>query len=448
MERAFLNGLSSVLSGGRDTIVARATAAGAGALAVIRVSGPATERLALGLSPDINTTKPWRATRARLQNETGDFLEEGIAIFYRAPKTFTGEDMLELMVHGSPWVVNAVVTSIISLGARHAEPGEFTRRAVANGKLDLIQAEAINDVINAETGWQARLAREQLHGVLSKNITALREAMTLLLAKVEGSLDFEEQGAVLGDGGLTPAHKSCEEHIEALLGTISAGVRIREGARVVIMGAPNSGKSTLFNALLAQEKAIVTAQPGTTRDVLEADLEIEGLPVVLVDTAGLRKAEDPAEQEGVKRALEEEERSELVITLYAADGDGVASPGPDSADERYLKVISKADLADDRKTGTLAVSCVTGEGLDQLREEIHRRVAAPVDALPQAVAINVRHSEALLAARRHIVAVPNLPLELAALEIRAALKSLDELIGAVDDDAVLDQVFSAFCVGK
>ncbi len=448
MAKDFSSGLSSDLSGGADTIVARATAAGAGALAVIRVSGPETCRLAGILCPDINMESPWRACVVRLQEEGGAFLEEAIAIPYRAPRSYTGEDMLELMVHGSRWIVDAVVGTIISAGARQAAPGEFTRRAVANGKMDLVQAEAVNEVIQAETEWQARMAREQLHGALSQEFGALRNALVAFLAEVEGSLDFEEQGVAVDDEAQERARTGCVAQVDALLVTVGAGVRVREGARVVIIGKPNSGKSTLFNALLARERAIVAPTPGTTRDVLEADLEIEGLPVVLVDTAGIREVADPTEAEGVRRARREEGRADLILALHGADDGKVPWFQEVEATERQLNVVSKADLAEQPTEGALAISCLTGQGVDRLREEIHQRVAAPVWAMSGSVAVNVRHSEALLRAREHLESIVSAPQEVAALEIRSAMLALDEVLGSVDDDEVLDAVFSTFCVGK
>ncbi len=448
MAKAFSSGLSSDLSGGADTIVARATAAGAGALAVIRVSGPETCRLAGLLSPDINMASPWRAGVVRLHDESGVFQEEAIVIPYRAPRSYTGEDMLELMVHGSRWIVDAVVGTIISAGARQAAPGEFTRRAVANGKMDLVQAEAVNEVIQAETEWQARMAREQLHGALSQEFGGLREALVALLANVEGSLDFEEQGVAVDPGAHEAARKGCVARIDTLLATVGAGVRVREGARVVIVGAPNAGKSTLFNALLARERAIVAPTPGTTRDVLEAELEIEGLPVILVDTAGIREVEDPTEAEGVRRARREEERADLIVALWGSDDCKHLCFQEVAGTERRLNIVSKADLAEQQTEGVLAISCLTGQGVDRLREEIHLRVAAPVAALAGSVAVNVRHAAALLRARECLETLSSVPQEVAALEIRSAMLALDELLGSLENNEVLDAVFSSFCVGK
>jgi len=451
MVRVSLSGLSSVLSGGRDTIVARATAAGAGALAVIRVSGPNTVRIAECLNSGIDMGAPWKAAMVQLLDERGVPVEDAVVIPYRAPRSFTGEDMLELIVHGSTWIVDLVVETIRGYGARQAEPGEFTRRAVANGKMDLVQAEAVNDIIHAETGWQARLAREQMHGGLSREVGELREAFVAFLAEVEGPLDFEEQGAILDENAVKLAYEQCSEGVEGLLETASAGVRVREGARVVIVGAPNSGKSTLFNALLVRERAIVTPTPGTTRDVLEAEMEIEGIPVTLVDTAGLRETEDPAEREGVRRAIEEEGRADLVLVLHAVDQGGKIETG--DPEERQMHVVTKLDLVDGPPGGVVpgelpGVSCVTGAGVERLRREIHRRVAGPVEALSRAVAVNHRHARALRRAKKYLDGVPSLPREVAAMEIRSAMAAVDEILGSVDDEVVLDRIFSSFCLGK
>jgi len=312
--------------------------------------------------------------------------------------------------------------------------------------MDLIQAEAVHEVIQAETLWQARMAREQLHGGLSREILAMKEKMVHFLAEIEGSLDFEEQGAVTDRDSLELTWKSCLEEIDGLLQTVAAGVRVREGARVVIIGAPNSGKSTLFNTLLSRERAIVTALPGTTRDVLEAGLEIEGLPVVLVDTAGLREATDPAEAEGIRRAGHEVGRADVILDLFSAD-EGKPSFDP-RVDDQRVAVVSKVDLFGGTVEGALGISCVTGEGLELLRDEIHRRIAAPLGSMTGNVAVNARHGKALERAREHLVGVLGLPGEVAALEIRSALKCVDEIIGTVEDQEVLDEIFSAFCVGK
>ncbi|MCK5377907.1 MAG: 50S ribosome-binding GTPase, partial [Acidobacteria bacterium] len=221
---------------------------------------------------------------------------------------------------------------------------------------------------------------------------------------------------------------------------------VREGARVVIVGPPNSGKSTLFNALLARERAIVTAAPGTTRDVLEADLEIEGLPVILVDTAGLREAADLAEAEGIRRAEQEEARADVILALHAADEGG--APQSQEVGDRRLDIVSKVDLANQRMDGILAISSVTGEGLDRLREEIHRRVSEPMMSITAGVAVNARHANALVRAREYLEGVLLVPREVAALEIRSGMMVLDEVLGEVDDEDVLEAVFSAFCVGK
>ncbi len=446
MAKAFSSGLSSVLSGGADTIVARATAAGAGALAVIRVSGPETERLAGLLCPEVDMGAPWRARVVQLHDLDGQSIEDAIAIPYRAPRSYTGEDMLELLVHGSPWIIERVLETMVSAGGRCAGPGEFTQRAVANGKMDLVQAEAVHEVIQAETLWQARLAREQLHGGLSREFQALKEKLILFLAEVEGSLDFEEQGAVVDHDALERAQEDCVSGVEALLHTEAAGVRVREGARVVIIGAPNAGKSTLFNTLLLRERAIVTEAPGTTRDVLEADLEIGGLPVVLVDTAGIREANEPAEAEGIRRAEKEMDRADVILELFPA-GQGERAAGS-RQEERRITIISKVDLAGVTGDGVLGISCVTGEGLDRLRKEIHERISAPLGSMTGKVAVNARHRGALVRAQRQLKGILSLPREVAALEIRSAAKILDELLGSVDDQEVLDSIFSTFCVGK
>lgn len=415
---------------------------------MIRVSGPETASMTGSVCPGVDFNRPWRASIVAVVDAGGTEIEQAVAIPYRAPKSYTGEDMVEIVAHGSPWVVEAVVGAYLEQGARYAEGGEFTRRAVANGKMDLVQAEAVADMIEAETAWQARVAREQLYGALSAEVETLKEGMTALLAHTEGQLDFEENGAAVDAAVLGALHQRCLDQIGRLLDSARAGVRVREGARVVIVGKPNSGKSTLFNTLLAQERAIVTALPGTTRDTLEAEVEIEGLPVVLVDTAGLREAGDPAEEEGVRRARREQERADLVLELVAVDDGGAPAPGDPTAGDRTLVVESKIDVASGPRRHPWGVSALTGEGIAALRREVGRRVAAPMADLEGAVAINQRHERCLLRAKDSIARSESAPLEMSAMEIRSALAALDEIVGVVEDEAVLDAVFSTFCIGK
>jgi tRNA modification GTPase len=452
MAKASSSGLSSALVGGADTIVACATGPGRGPLAVLRVSGPATARVAAAVCPALDFDAAWRAQLVRLRAADGETVERAVAIPYRSPRSYTGEDMIELMMHGSPVVVHSVVDALVAAGSRPAQPGEFTRRAVANGKLDLVQAEAVRDLIAADTAWQAHNARQQLAGALSGRFRELRERLVSLLSLFEASLDFVGQGVEVATEELEEGIRGCRALIDELLATAAAGERIRNGARVVVIGPVNSGKSTLFNHLVGSERAIVTPRPGTTRDAIEATLEIGGLEVTLVDTAGLRQVADPVEREGVRRTHQELASAQAVIRLWAGDE---ADPGelPAAAvDLPLLRLRSKADLlaADERvgDEGWMAVSCRTGKGLQAAVDRLAAMVGEELQDLGGEVAISRRHRHALEAAARELAAVdPAMP-ELAAEGLRWALDEVRQLTGDVAADEVLDSIFSTFCVGK
>jgi tRNA modification GTPase len=442
------SGWSSALAGGADTIVARASGSGRGALAVLRLSGPAVAEISARVCPELDFESPWRARLVELLGAGGATLESAVAIPYRGPRSYTGEDMLELSIHASPYLVGAVISSFVAAGARPAEPGEFTRRAVVNGKMDLLQAEAVRDLIAAETEAQARLATSQLAGRLSARLAELRAELVELLARLEASLDFAEHGARLSRGEWSDRWRRSREDIAELLATATVGERIRDGVRVVIVGAPNSGKSTLFNALLGSERAIVDPRPGTTRDTIEAELEIAGARVVLVDTAGLRASGDDVEREGMRRTRAAIRGAQVAIELQPADRDGTP-PVADEADETVL-VRSKSDLlpGPDRCEEGLWVSCVTGEGLDVLRARLQHLVRQQVAELPDQAAISERHRVVLEGAAGHLSDEELDMPELAAERVRLALVEIGRLTGEVATDEVLDEVFRSFCIGK
>jgi len=451
MVKASSSGWSSVLSGGADTIVARSTAAGPAALAVLRLSGSDTRRIAAGLSREIDFERPWRAQLVPLVSHDGSSSERVVAIPYRGPRSYTGEDMLELMVHGSPYQVAWLLGHLTALGARPADPGEFTRRAVANGKMDLVQAEAVRDLVAAETAWQARNARQQLSGRLSVRLGRLRDELVALLARLEAGLDFSAQGIEVDRADLATRLDRCGGQISVLLATAQAGERIRDGVKVVVSGAPNSGKSTLFNRLLGSERAIVDPRPGTTRDVLEAELEVGGLLVTLVDTAGLRPPADSVEREGVRRARAAVAEAGVIIELWPANED--SAPEIDHIHDglTVLRVRSKADLAADgwsAAAGWLPVSSLTGAGIDVLRARIEEAVTGGVPDLGGEVAIGRRHRRALEIAAKELAHCELASPELAAESLRWAAAAVAELVGEVVPEDLLDEVFASFCIGK
>lgn len=358
--------------------------------------------------------------------------------------------MLEVTVHGAPHLVEAVIAAFVSAGGRPAEPGEFTRRAVANGKLDLIQAEAVGDLIAADTAWQLRLAREQLSGKLSKHFIELRSDLVGLLAVLEASLDFEAQGAEVTEEEVVMQRDRCLSRLDGLLATAGAGERIRDGARVAILGPPNAGKSTLFNHLCGSERAIVSPHPGTTRDLLEAELDLDGVRVLIQDTAGLRVAGDDVEAEGRRRALGAAASAAVVVLLWAADAPE-GSPAPEaSAGAPLLRVRSKADLAAGRERvdGWLPVSCRTGVGLAGFLGELKELVCGEVADLGGEVAIAARHRRALEEARAELVACDPTRPEEAVEAARSAQHKVSEMMGKIPSEEVLDEVFSTFCIGK
>jgi tRNA modification GTPase len=419
---------------------------------VVRVSGPDTRRMAAAVCPELTGTEPWRAKLVGLRGPGDEPMERGVAVLYHTPRSYTGEDMLEVSVHGSPFIVRALVAAFVAAGARPAAPGEFTRRAVANGKMDLLQAEAVRDLIGAQTARQADNARRQLTGALTAEVQQLRDGLLALLAQVEGALDFEHQGVPSDRRRWSRELARSRRVIADMLATAHSGERIRDGVRVAIVGPPNSGKSTLFNRLLGAERAIVTPHPGTTRDVVEGELELDGLRVVLADTAGLRTTGDPVEREGVRRAEAAVASADVVVELSPSDAaDPIPSGGVESP-RVTLRVRSKADLVDgERSAGPgdwLWVSCVTGEGLDALREELRLRVTGEVDDLGGRVAIADRHRRALRRADDELSAADGDHPEVLAEAIRWALREVRELTGEVATEEVLDEIFRTFCIGK
>jgi tRNA modification GTPase len=446
MATASSSGLSSDLVGGADTIVARATAAGRGALAVVRVSGPEAAGVAARVCPSLSFARGWRARLAPLFDAGGRELERALVIPFPGPRSATGEDMFEATLHGSPYLVERLIEACVAAGARRALPGEFTRRAVANGKLDLVQAEAVRDLVAAQTAWQARNARAQLDGALSARFRELREELLALAAEVEGAVDFAAQGVVAEEATLAARGGRCLERLAGLLATAPAGRLIRDGLRVVILGAPNSGKSTLFNTLGGGERAIVSPRPGTTRDLLECELEVGGLRLVLQDTAGLGVAADELEAEGARRAHAAAAAADLVLLLWSVDAEGEEPEAP--AGVPALRVSSRADLGPQARPGWLRVSCHSGEGLEALRAELAARAESEVVDLGGAVAIGARHRAALERARDELAGADWRQLELAAERLRWAIRALEELVGGLSSEELLDRLFATFCIGK
>jgi tRNA modification GTPase len=443
------------------TIAAIATVLGRGALATVRISGPAVASLAHRMLDPV-PTEPRRATHARLLDPaTRVVLDDVIATLYRAPNTFTGEDVLEISTHGGVLVPTAVLAAVIRAGAREAEPGEFTRRAVLNGKLDLLQAEAIGDLIDARSTAAHRQALRQLDGGLTGRVLELRQRILQVEALLAYDIDFPEED----DGPIPPAQimraaDAALRDVRALLATADEGTLIHDGALVVFAGAPNAGKSSLFNGLLGESRAIVTDIPGTTRDAIEAVLDRPLWPLRLVDTAGLRDTTDELERLGIETSTRYLGRAALVLACgeSAAAVHDVARVVRTATEAPVLGVLTKADLVADRHElgDVVPVSARTGEGLQGLLEAIDERLraehGAPVADAPGLT--RARHQAAVTRASDELSAFGDavrdgsIPASIAAIHIRSAADALAELIGVVHTDDVLDVVFRQFCVGK
>lgn len=441
-----------------STIVAVATPPGLGALAVVRVAGPEAFLVARRVAPDLDLEHAREAQLIGLMGPDGNALDRALVTCFPAPHSFTGDDTVEFSVHGGALVPGLVVAAALAAGARLATAGEFTRRAVLNGKLDLLQAEAVGDLIEATAPGQARVALQQLDGGLSRRIATLREALLDASAMLAYSIDFPEED----DGPIAPtrplaALQDVQSQLERLLATSQDGERVRRGAMVVLAGPPNAGKSTLFNALLGQERALVTEIAGTTRDAIEADTTVEGWPVRLVDTAGLRNTTDRLEGMGVEVSRRYLESADIVLLCNDLSGAQKISESLFTRNQRTVIVGTKADAVGAEAVSSndyFIVSSHTGMGIPELRRHLAERLFGGV--------VRGGGDVALLTRERHRVAVVSAlgavalargelgagEVVLAAHQVQAAVASLDELIGVVEREDVFDRVFAGFCVGK
>ena len=452
---------ATVLGDGR-TIVAIATPPGRGALALVRASGPDARALAAALLTPTPSV-PRRATHCTARTTSGDPIDDVVATLYIAPHSFTGEDLLEISTHGGLVVPATLLAAAIHAGARQATPGEFTRRAVLNGKMDLLQAEAIGDLIDARSSAAHRQALRQLDGGLSRRIVLLRERLIGLEALLAYDIDFpEEDDGPIPRARILSVANELLDTLEGLLATTEQGALVHDGALVVLAGAPNVGKSSLFNALLGEARAIVTEMPGTTRDAIEAVLDLPGWPLRLVDTAGLRDTSDFVEQQGIAASSRYLGRAAIVLACIdatqPATGDSAIADVRTYTDAAVITVATKCDLVITKPCiiADVAVSAQTGTGLRELIEAIERRLVelrgAP--SLDAPVLTRSRHQRAVETARHELGQFrtawhgDQLPAAVAATHVRAAADALSELIGVVHVDDVLDVVFRSFCVGK
>ena len=437
-----------------DPIVALATPAGRSALALIRLSGEGAFAVAGQVIADFRIEPPRRATLASF-HANGQIIDRGIYTVFPAPHSYTGEDLVELSCHGGLVVPGRILAAIQAAGARSAAPGEFTRRAVLNGKLDLVQAEAVGDLIDATAPVQAAVALHQLEGGLSRRLAGLRDSLIQIQALLSYDIDFpdEDDGPVAPER-ITGEIREAVSRIERLVNTAPSAERLRQGALLVFAGRPNAGKSSLFNALLGTERALVTEIPGTTRDAIEAHTDFLGWPVRLADTAGLWDAPERIDRLGVEVSRRYLGAADLVLLCVEA-GRALGQDEAAIASERpSLVVRTKSDLVPKAGDG-VAVSALTGDGLGSLRRIAAERVFADRISLAdlEPGLTRERHRVALVRAQEALAsAVPHLgragDAVLAAHHVREATDALDELLGAVDIEEVLDRVFGSFCVGK
>ena len=446
-----------------DTIVAAATPPGRGGIGIVRISGPKAPELAAVLLGELPA--PRRATFARFLDARQQPLDAGLALFFPAPHSYTGEHVLELHGHGGPLVMESLIERALELGARRAEPGEFTQRAFLNDKLDLAQAEAIADLIDAGSREAARAALRSLQGEFSAMVRGLTEAVIELRTYVEAAIDFpEEEIDFLADRELGERFRSLGEHFAAVLESARQGRLLREGMNVVIAGRPNAGKSSLLNRLAGYDAAIVTPIPGTTRDVLRERIHLDGMPLHVLDTAGLRDAGDVVEEEGIRRAQAAMQRADRVLFVidaaedpqgHAVRAEGARLPGG----VPLTLVFNKCDVAPGLVLGAEAngpprfmISALTGAGLPELRAHLaacmgYRSVEGG------AISARARHLESLAQARKHTAQARRLleeqrAGELVAEELRAAQQALNGITGEFTSEDLLGRIFAGFCIGK
>lgn len=472
-----------------DTIVAIATPPGRGGIGVVRVAGPeartivapmlrlksplAAGRAAFGelVEPDTTSVNRGQVSRAVAPAPHSRRIDEVVVTFFAKPHSYTTDDIIEIAAHGSPVVLRHVVEMALAGGARLAEPGEFTMRAFLNGRIDLTQAEAVRDLIDSQTLFQAKVAAQQLEGALSHRLKPRKAELVQLIAQLEAGIDFaEDDVSILPDSTILEQMAAVRAPLESLAATFAYGKIVHEGLTLAIVGRPNVGKSSLFNRLVERERAIVTATPGTTRDLVSETVAIGGIPVKLVDTAGIRHALDEAESIGIRKSMEALADADLVLVVLDV------SQGISAEDEKLLALVqgrnaipvgNKCDLGKNPEAsaagtslhgqstlGVVRTSALTGDGIDDLKTEILRQVGGEgVGQREAGFLTNVRHQglvrDSLSALGAAQAAVANkIPHEMILMDLYSALRPLDEITGATTNDDILNLIFSTFCIGK
>lgn len=446
-----------------DTIVAAATPHGRGGVAIVRISGPATQTIAQKL---LHKSLPPRvASHTPFYDESNSVIDEGIAIYFPQPHSFTGEDVLELHGHGSPVVVDMLIASVINAGARPANPGEFSLRAFLNQKIDLVQAEAIADIIDASSQQAARSALKSLQGEFSRHIQQLLERLIAVRIEMEAAIDFADEPInFASDQNLVNKLDGILAELCALTNNAQQGSVLRDGITVVIVGQPNVGKSSLLNRLSGQERAIVTDIPGTTRDIIREHLLLDGLPVQVLDTAGLRDSECFVEREGIKKTHASLEIADIILCMSeTGDFTSLLKNLALHTDKRVLLVLNKIDLLHHEALTTIEknypqhlvpISVKDNQGIDRLIAAIKMKAGLPTDTHDGLIYARRRHLTALMKTQEHIQhALAHLNhqsqvLELAAEECRLAQRALNEITGEFTADDLLGRIFANFCIGK
>ncbi len=446
----------------RDTIVALATPMGRGGLGVVRLSGARSREIATGVLRFSHTPRweSWTSEFAELMDQDGGVVDQVVVSFFESPRSYTAEDIVEISCHGAPVVLHFCVQRAVEQGARIAEPGEFTLRAYLNSRIDLPQAEAVRELIDATTLYQARVAAQQMEGSVSRRIQPIKEQLLELIALLEAGIDFAEDDVSVAPATeilrrLRPISKAVEE----LLASFTVGKFVFDGFTLAIAGRPNVGKSSLFNRLLEKDRAIVTEIPGTTRDAVSEATSMDGIPLKLVDTAGIREGEDLVERLGIERTYQAMADADLTLLIFdvsceATDEDRALLEK--LKDRRPLLAGNKCDLTRrlDGIEDLILVSALTGEGIPELRQAILKRLAPDGIAPPDSGSItSVRH-EALL--RESADALKNahsavqfeIPHEMLLIDLYAALRPIDAITGATTADDILNRIFSTFCIGK
>ncbi|MDR3737367.1 MAG: tRNA uridine-5-carboxymethylaminomethyl(34) synthesis GTPase MnmE [Acidobacteriaceae bacterium] len=444
----------------QDTIVAISTPPGRGGIGIVRLSGPDAQRI---VAPMLRLRHPLAAGHARfgtLLDAAGGTLDEIVATLFAAPHAYTGEDVLEIAAHGAPVILEAIVQQCIAAGARLANPGEFTERAFLSGRIDLTQAEAVRDLIDAQTLHQARVAAQQMEGALGRRIQPVKQALIELIAALEAGIDFAEDDIdVMTATVIAEKLAAVTAPLTQLAASFAYGRIVRDGLVLAIVGLPNAGKSSLFNRLIERERAIVTAAPGTTRDLVSERVSIGGIPVDLVDTAGLRESSDEAETLGVAKTREAMADADIVLLVRDASQQQLHETAllNSITGRKHLLVANKKDLVMTTggifHPGELMVSALTGDGIPRLRELILELAAGSAQQADTAMLTNLRQRQAIESAlegltRAHAAVAAGVPHEMLLLDVYAALRGLDTLTGATTADDVLNLIFSTFCIGK